>query len=49
VVLSTDLGQTINALVAEGFGMFAQEMLDAGFRAADVRCMCVTNTAALLT
>jgi hypothetical protein len=29
--------------------MFAQKMLDAGFRAADVRRMCVTNTTALLS
>jgi len=48
VVLSTDLGQTINPPVAEGFAMFAQKMLDAGFRPAEVRRMCVTNTTALL-
>src|SRR5579862_7597514 len=44
VVLSTDLGQTINPPVADGFAMFAQKMLDAGFSAADVHRMCVTNT-----
>jgi hypothetical protein len=49
VVLSTDLGQTINPPVSEGFAMFAQKMLDAGFRAADVRRMCVTNPSALLS
>jgi hypothetical protein len=49
VVLSTDLGQTINPPVAEGFGMFAQKMLDAGFRPADVRRMCVTNPTALIS
>jgi predicted metal-dependent TIM-barrel fold hydrolase len=49
VVLSTDLGQTINPPVAEGFAMFAQKMLDAGFRAADVRRMCVTNPTALIS
>ncbi len=49
VVLSTDLGQTINPPVAEGFAMFAQKMLDAGFSAADVRRMAVTNPAALLS
>ncbi|MBZ5500638.1 MAG: cytosolic protein [Acidobacteriia bacterium] len=49
VVLSTDLGQTINPPVAEGFAMFAQKMLDAGFRAADVRRMTVTNPAALIS
>ena len=30
-VLSTDLGQTINPPVAEGFAMFAQKLLEAGF------------------
>jgi hypothetical protein len=49
VVLSTDLGQTINPPVAEGFAMFAQKMLEAGFRAADVRRMTVTNPAALVS
>jgi hypothetical protein len=29
--------------------MFAQKMLDAGFRAADVRRMTVTNPAALIS
>ena len=49
VVLSTDLGQSINPPVAEGFAMFAQKMLDAGFRAADVRRMTVTNPTALIS
>ncbi len=49
VVLSTDLGQTINPPVAEGFAMFAQKMLDAGFTAADVRRMAVTNPTALVS
>jgi Family of unknown function (DUF6282) len=49
VVLSTDLGQTINPPVAEGFAMFAQKMLDAGFSKADVRRMCVTNPTALIS
>src|ERR1700723_862723 len=49
VVLSTDLGQTINPPVADGFAMFAQKMLDAGFRAADVRRMTVTNPTALVS
>ncbi|MGH9737662.1 MAG: DUF6282 family protein, partial [Candidatus Acidiferrales bacterium] len=30
IVLSTDLGQTINPPISEGFAMFAQKMLDAG-------------------
>jgi Family of unknown function (DUF6282) len=47
-VISTDLGQTINPPVAEGFGMFAQRLLDAGFTAADVRTMAVTNPMRLL-
>lgn len=49
VALSTDLGQTINPPVSEGFAMFAQKMLDAGFRAADVRRMAVTNPTALIS
>jgi len=49
VVLSTDLGQTINPPVAEGFAMFAQKMLDAAFSAAEVRRMCVTNPTALIS
>jgi hypothetical protein len=42
-VVSTDLGQTINPPVAEGFGMFAQKLLDAGFTRDEVRTMAVTN------
>ena len=41
-MLSTDLGQTINPPVAEGFGMYAQRFLDAGFTVDDVRTMSVT-------
>jgi hypothetical protein len=48
VVLSTDLGQTINPPVAEGFAMFAQRMLDAGFTVQQVRRMTVTNPALLV-
>jgi Family of unknown function (DUF6282) len=47
-ILSTDLGQTINPPVAEGFAMFAQKLLDTGFTAAEVRLMAVTNPAVLL-
>jgi hypothetical protein len=47
-VMSTDLGQTINPPVAEGFAMFAQKMLDAGFKVDASRQMTVTNPAALL-
>ena len=47
-VISTDLGQTINPPVAEGFGMFAQRLLDAGFSADEVTTMAVTNPTRLL-
>ena len=49
IVLSTDLGQTINPPVADGFAMFAQKMLDAGFTRAEVRRMAVTNPANLVS
>ena len=41
-MISTDLGQTINPPVAEGFAMFAQRLLDAGFSVDEVRTMAVT-------
>ena len=44
-ILSTDLGQTINPPVAEGFAMFGQKLLDAGFSNADVQRMAVANPA----
>jgi hypothetical protein len=47
-VISTDLGQTINPPVAEGFAMFAQRLLDAGFTTDEVRTMAVTNPVRLL-
>jgi hypothetical protein len=47
-VISTDLGQTINPPVADGFAMFAQKLLDAGFTVEQVRHMAVTNPAALV-
>jgi uncharacterized protein DUF6282 len=47
-VISTDLGQTINPPVAEGFAMFAQRLLDAGFTADEVRTMGVVNPTRLL-
>jgi Family of unknown function (DUF6282) len=49
VILSTDLGQPINPPVSEGFAMFAQKMLDAGFSKSDVRRMAVTNPTALIS
>ena len=48
-ILSTDLGQTINPAVSEGFAMFAQTLLDGGFQADDIRRMAVTNPATMLT
>jgi len=45
-LLSTDLGQTINPPVAEGYAMFAQKLLDAGFSAAQIRRMAVENPGA---
>jgi hypothetical protein len=47
-VISTDLGQTINPPVAEGFAMFAQKLLDAGFSSGDVRTMAVANPTRLV-
>jgi uncharacterized protein DUF6282 len=47
-ILSTDLGQTINPPVAEGFAMFAQKLLDGGFSLDEVRRMAVTNPAAYI-
>jgi hypothetical protein len=47
-VISTDLGQTINPPVAEGFAMYAQQLLDAGFSADEVRTMAVTNPTRLM-
>jgi hypothetical protein len=47
-LIATDLGQTINPPVAEGFAMFVQRLLDAGFSAADVRTMAVTNPSRLV-
>lgn len=45
-LLSTDLGQTINPPVSEGFAMFAQKLLEAGFTVEEIRHMAVTNPAA---
>jgi len=47
-LLSTDLGQTINPPVAEGFAMFAQKMLDAGFKVEEVNHMAATIPASLV-
>jgi hypothetical protein len=47
-VISTDLGQTINPPVAEGFAMFAQRLLDGGFTSDEIRTMAVTNPTRLV-
>lgn len=47
-MLSTDLGQATNPPVAEGFAMFAQKLLDAGFKAADINRMAAVNPAGLV-
>jgi hypothetical protein len=47
-VISTDLGQTINPGVAEGFAMFSQQLLDGGFTVDQIRRMAVMNPHALL-
>lgn len=47
-IISTDLGQTINPPVAEGFAMFAQTLMDSGFSSDAIRLMAVTNAAAMI-
>ena len=47
-VLSTDLGQTINPPVSDGFAMFAQTLLDAGLTGAEIHRMAAGNPAALI-
>ena len=47
-ILSTDLGQTINPPVSDGFAMFAQTLLDAGLKASEIRRMVATNPASLI-
>jgi Family of unknown function (DUF6282) len=47
-MLSTDLGQKTNPPVAEGFAMFAQQLLDAGFTTAEISRMAVTIPRSLI-
>jgi hypothetical protein len=47
-LLSTDLGQKTNPPVAEGFAMFAQQFLNAGFAIDEIRRMAVENASDLL-
>ena len=47
-ILATDLGQTINPPVSEGFAMFAQKLLDDGFSVEQIRRMTVINPTSLV-
>jgi hypothetical protein len=47
-MLATDLGQKTNPPVAEGFAMFAQRFLDAGYTVAEVHRMAVTIPSSLI-
>jgi hypothetical protein len=47
-ILATDLGQTINPPVAEGFAMYAQRFLDAGFSVEEIQHMVAVLPARLL-
>lgn len=47
-ILATDLGQTINPGVSEGFAMFAQMLLNDGFPVEQIRRMTVANPTALV-
>jgi hypothetical protein len=47
-VLSTDLGQATNPPVSEGFAMFAQTLMDAGFSGDEIRRMAVVNPSELV-
>ncbi|HQR32111.1 MAG TPA: DUF6282 family protein [Blastocatellia bacterium] len=48
-MLSTDLGQKTNPPVAEGFAMFAQNLLDAGFTKAEIHHMAATIPHSLIS
>ena len=48
-ILSTDLGQSTNPPVAEGFAMFAQKLLEAGFSVVEISRMSVVNPLNLLS
>jgi hypothetical protein len=47
-MLSTDLGQATNPPVAEGFAMYAQKLLDAGFTVAEINRMSAAVPASLI-
>src|SRR5215471_9020625 len=48
-MLSTDLGQAANPPVAEGFALFAQKLMDAGFARAEINRMAAATPKSLLT
>jgi len=48
-MLSTDLGQATNPPVAEGFALFAQKLMDAGFARAEINRMAAATPLSLLT
>jgi hypothetical protein len=47
-MISTDLGQKTNPPVAEGFAMFSQRLLDAGFTSSEVNLMAATIPQSLI-
>jgi len=47
-MLSTDLGQATNPPVAEGFAMYAQKLLDAGFTVSEINRMAASIPAGLI-
>jgi len=47
-MLSTDLGQATNPPVAEGFAMFAERLLEAGFSVAEISKMSAAVPASLI-
>ena len=47
-MLSTDLGQKTNPPVAEGFAMFAHQLLEAGFKGAEINRMSAAIPAGLI-
>ena len=48
-LLSTDLGQNINPGFAEGFAIYAQRLLDAGFKSAEISRMAAQNPRELVS
>jgi uncharacterized protein DUF6282 len=47
-MLSTDLGQSTNPPVAEGFALFAQKLMDAGFARAEINRMAAATPRSLI-